>query len=105
MVGHILEYHPAIRELKRLVREGELGRVQYIYSSRLNIGKLRTEENILWSFAPHDIAVILALLKEYPEKVAAHGGCHITPNIIHATLTTWQFGTGLRVHVFVSWMV
>ena len=104
MVGHILEYHPAIRELKRLVREGELGRVQYIYSSRLNIGKLRTEENILWSFAPHDIAVILALLKEYPEKVAAHGGCYISPKIADTTLTTCEFRSGVRAHIFVSWL-
>src|SRR5205807_9855808 len=70
MVGHILEYHPAVSELKRLVREGQLGKIQYIYSSRLNIGKLRTEENILWSFAPHDIAVILSLLNEFPMQVA-----------------------------------
>src|SRR5437773_1687150 len=66
MVGHILEYHPAVAELNRLVRQGELGKIQYIYSSRLNLGKLRTEENILWSFAPHDIAVILRLLDESP---------------------------------------
>jgi UDP-2-acetamido-3-amino-2,3-dideoxy-glucuronate N-acetyltransferase len=56
MVGHILEYHPAIVELRRMIREGELGNIQYIYSSRLNLGRLRTEENILWSFAPHDIS-------------------------------------------------
>jgi len=104
MVGHILEYHPAVRELKRLVREGELGRVQYIYSSRLNIGKLRTEENILWSFAPHDIAVILSLLKEYPERVAAHGGCYISPTITDTTLTTCEFRSGVRAHIFVSWL-
>ena len=64
MVGHILEYHPAVLELKRLIQAGELGRIQYIYSSRLNLGKLRTEENILWSFAPHDISAILFLLGE-----------------------------------------
>src|SRR3974390_533678 len=61
MVGHILEYHPAIVELCRLARQGSLGKLLYIYSSRLNLGKLRTEENILWSFAPHDVSVILSL--------------------------------------------
>jgi UDP-2-acetamido-3-amino-2,3-dideoxy-glucuronate N-acetyltransferase len=61
-VGHILEYHSAILKLKELVDKGELGKVNYIYSSRLNLGKIRKEENILWSFAPHDISVILFLL-------------------------------------------
>src|SRR5437870_1600764 len=81
MVGHILEYHPAIVELKRLIHTGELGRIQYIYSSRLNLGKLRTEENILWSFAPHDISVMLSLLGELPERVSAHGGSYLNPHI------------------------
>src|SRR5262249_61476010 len=64
MVGHLLWYHPAILKLKSLVEAGELGRIQYIYSNRLNLGKIRREENILWSFAPHDISVILGLLGE-----------------------------------------
>src|SRR5580704_1128343 len=79
MVGHILEYHPAIVELRRLIREGHLGKIQYISSSRLNLGKLRTEENILWSFAPHDISVILQMLGEMPSSVAAHGGSYLNP--------------------------
>ncbi|HRV95899.1 MAG TPA: Gfo/Idh/MocA family oxidoreductase, partial [Anaerolineae bacterium] len=62
MVGHVLEYHPAIQKLYQLVKEGELGRVQYIYSNRLNLGRIRVEENALWSFAPHDIAIMLRLL-------------------------------------------
>ena len=74
MVGHILEYHLAIIELNRLIREGDIGKIQYIYSSRLNLGKLRTEENILWSFAPHDISVILGILGELPTHVASQGG-------------------------------
>ena len=104
MVGHILEYHPAVRALKRLVHEGELGKIEYIYSSRLNIGKLRTEENILWSFAPHDIAVILALLKEFPSRVAAHGGCYLNPQIADTTLTSCEFDSGVMAHIFVSWL-
>ena len=104
MVGHILEYHPAVRELKRMVRAGELGRIRYIHSSRLNMGKLRSEENILWSFAPHDIAVLLSLLNEFPERIAAQGGCYLDPNIADTTLTTCQFRSGVMAHIFVSWL-
>jgi UDP-2-acetamido-3-amino-2,3-dideoxy-glucuronate N-acetyltransferase len=104
MVGHLLQYHPAILELKRLIREGELGRVQYIYSSRLNLGKLRTEEDILWSFAPHDISAILYLLGEEPTSVAAHGSSHLNPQIVDVTLTTCDFPSGVKAHIFVSWI-
>jgi UDP-2-acetamido-3-amino-2,3-dideoxy-glucuronate N-acetyltransferase len=104
MVGHILEYHPAIVELKRLIREGHLGRIQYLYSSRLNIGKLRTEENILWSFAPHDISAILFLLDEMPTRVSAHGGSYLSPQIFDTTLTTCDFKNGVKAHIFVSWL-
>ena len=104
MVGHILEYHPAILELRRLIRSGELGRLQYIYSSRLNLGKLRTEENILWSFAPHDISAIMFLLEESPVRVSAHGGSYIDPRTIDTTLTTCEFASGVQAHIFVSWL-
>jgi UDP-2-acetamido-3-amino-2,3-dideoxy-glucuronate N-acetyltransferase len=104
MVGHILEYHPAIVELKRLVKEGELGRIQYLYSSRLNLGKLRNEENILWSFAPHDISVICSLLGEAPAQVASHGGSYLNPYILDTTLTTCDFRSGVQAHIFVSWL-
>ena len=70
IVGHVLEYHPAIRKLKELIDKGELGALRYIYSNRLNLGKFRKEENILWSFAPHDISVMLLLLGEMPQSVA-----------------------------------
>ncbi|MCU1285416.1 MAG: oxidoreductase family/hexapeptide repeat-containing acetyltransferase [Acidobacteriales bacterium] len=104
MVGHILEYHPAILELKRLILQGELGRVQYIYSSRLNLGKLRTEENILWSFAPHDISAILFLLDELPNRVSTHGGSYLSSQIPDTTLTTCDFKSGVKAHIFVSWL-
>jgi UDP-2-acetamido-3-amino-2,3-dideoxy-glucuronate N-acetyltransferase len=103
MVGHILEYHPAILELKRLINAGELGNIQYIYSSRLNIGKLRTEENILWSFAPHDISAILFLLGESPTRISAHGGSYLNHNT-DTTLTTCEFPSGVKAHIFVSWL-
>jgi UDP-2-acetamido-3-amino-2,3-dideoxy-glucuronate N-acetyltransferase len=104
MVGHLLQYHPAILELKKLIRNGELGRVEYIYSSRLNLGKLRTEENILWSFAPHDLSAILYLLDEEPRLVAAHGSSHLNPDIVDVTLTTCDFASGVKAHIFVSWI-
>ena len=104
MVGHLLQYHPAILELKKLISGGELGRVEYIYSSRLNLGKLRTEENILWSFAPHDISAILYLLDEEPRTVAAHGSSHLNPPIVDVTLTTCDFASGVKAHIFVSWI-
>ncbi len=81
MVGHLLQYHPAIRKLKELISIGKLGKIQYIYSNRLNIGKLRMEENILWSFAPHDISVIIKLLGEEPIKVYAYGGDYLNKGI------------------------
>lgn len=104
MVGHILLYHPAILELKRLISVGELGQIQYIYSSRLNLGKLRTEENILWSFAPHDISAILYLLDETPVRVSSHGGSYLNSQIFDTTLTTCDFQSGVKAHIFVSWL-
>lgn len=104
MVGHILEYHPAILELKRLIGCGELGKIQYIYSSRLNLGKLRTEENILWSFAPHDISAMLFLLGELPSQVSTHGGSYLNPPIVDTTLTSCEFKSGVKAHIFVSWL-
>lgn len=104
MVGHLLLYHPAIIELKRIIDKGELGKINYIYSSRLNLGKFRTEENILWSFAPHDISVIIYLLNESPLSVSAHGGCYLTRDIADVTLTTMNFKSGVNAHIFVSWL-
>ncbi|MFW6129516.1 MAG: Gfo/Idh/MocA family protein [Candidatus Aminicenantaceae bacterium] len=91
MVGHILEYHPAITKLKHMIDKGELGKINYIYSNRLNLGKFRTEENILWSFAPHDISAILNLLGEMPEDVSAYGGNFLNPDITDVTVTNMTF--------------
>jgi UDP-2-acetamido-3-amino-2,3-dideoxy-glucuronate N-acetyltransferase len=104
MVGHILQYHPAILRLKEIIGSGGLGRIQYIYSSRLNWGKLRTEENILWSFAPHDISAILYLLDEMPSSVMTTGGSYINPKIYDTTLTACTFESGAKAHIFVSWL-
>lgn len=104
MVGHLLWYHPAILKLKELIEGGELGRIQYIYSNRLNLGKIRREENILWSFAPHDISVVLGLLGEMPNVVAAQGGNYLHEQIADITVTLLSFPSGVKAHIFVSWL-
>ena len=104
MVGHILQYHPAVMKLKELISAGALGKLQYVYSNRLSIGKLRTEENIWWSFAPHDISVMLMLLDDEPESVAAFGGAYVSSGIYDTTLTTMNFPNGIKGHIFVSWL-
>jgi UDP-2-acetamido-3-amino-2,3-dideoxy-glucuronate N-acetyltransferase len=104
MVGHLLEYHPAVTRLQSLVEQGELGRIEYIYSNRLNLGKVRREENAFWSFAPHDISVILLLVKQLPIQVTATGGTYLQPNIADVTVSTMLFNRGVRAHVFVSWL-
>jgi UDP-2-acetamido-3-amino-2,3-dideoxy-glucuronate N-acetyltransferase len=104
MVGHLLHYHPAVVELRRLIHTGELGKIEYISSSRLNLGKLRTEEDILWSFAPHDISAILYLLDEGPTQVAAQGASYLNHPISDVTLTILNFLSGVKAHIFVSWL-
>ncbi len=104
MVGHVLEYHPAVRELKALVDSGALGDIYYIYSSRLNLGKVRREENILWSFAPHDLSVILLLLGRMPSRVASHGQHYLRHKVADTTLSHLTFPGKVRAHVYVSWL-
>lgn len=104
MVDHLLQYHGAVNKLKQIIAEGKLGKIQYIYSNRLNIGKLRSEENILWSFAPHDISVILALVEKLPTKVEVFGGDYLQDEIYDTTVTNLTFSQHLKAHIFVSWL-
>jgi len=104
MVGHLLQYHPGFVRLKEFVKTGELGRINYIYSHRLNLGKIRREENILWSFAPHDISMILRLAGEEPEVVLSTGGYYLHSKIADVTTTHLEFPSGLKAHIFVSWL-
>jgi len=104
MVGHILQYHPAIARLHELVAREELGRLWYIYSNRLNLGRVRHEENILWSFAPHDLSVIHSLAGAEPETVSAIGGTYLQPGIADTTVTNLKFANGVGAHIFVSWL-
>lgn len=103
-VGHILQYHPAVVRLKELIREGTIGRLQYIYSRRLSLGKIRREENILWSFAPHDISVILSLVGEEPRYVDSVGSNFLHARIPDVTMTNLKFPSGIGAHIFVSWL-
>jgi UDP-2-acetamido-3-amino-2,3-dideoxy-glucuronate N-acetyltransferase len=104
MVGHILQYHPAILRLRGLIRDGVLGKINYVYSNRLNIGKIRAEENILWSFAPHDISVMLSLLDEMPTRVSCRGGAYLNEGVSDVTLSNFIFPSGVQAHIFVSWL-
>lgn len=104
MVGHVLEYHPAVQELVALVKRGYLGRINYVYSNRLNLGKFRTEENILWSFAPHDISVVIRILGEMPIEVISFGDAYLNREIADVTITNLYFDSGVKGHIFVSWL-
>jgi UDP-2-acetamido-3-amino-2,3-dideoxy-glucuronate N-acetyltransferase len=104
MVGHVLRYHPAVVELRRLVATGELGSLRYLYSNRLNMGRIRTEENSLWSFAPHDISVMLALLGSEPLSCSCRGSAYVNSEVADVTLSDLDFSDGVHAHIFVSWL-
>jgi predicted dehydrogenase len=104
MVGHLLIHHPAVKRIREMVETGELGTLEYIYSNRVSMGKIRREENALWSFAPHDISVILYFMGQMPIQVTATGGAYLQPNIADVTLSTLLFERGARAHIFVSWL-
>lgn len=105
MVGHLLHYHPCVEAVIAMVNAGELGRLQYLTSTRLNLGKIRSEEDVLWSFAPHDISVILHLTgDQLPSEVRCMGGDYLRPGISDVSLTRLTFADGLGAHVWVSWL-
>ncbi len=104
MVGHVLQYHPAVVRLKQIVDAGDLGELYYLYSSRLNLGRARREENILWSFAPHDISVMLLLAGRLPTSITTFGGNYLQREVADVTLCTYTFDTPLLGHIFVSWL-
>ena len=104
MVGHLLRYHPAFLKLKEIIDKGDIGRIQYLYSTRLSLGKIRREENALWSFAPHDISMILALCNEIPEHVTAVGHNYLHKQLADVTTTHLSFPSGVNGHIFVSWL-
>jgi predicted dehydrogenase len=104
MVGHLLEYHPGVRKLKEIAASGELGEVHYIYSNRLNLGQLRSDENALWSLGAHDISVILHLAEEEPHEIAAHGESYMRPGVEDVVFAFLRFPSGLAAHLHLSWL-
>jgi predicted dehydrogenase len=104
MVGHIMVYHPATQYLKKLFDDGVLGKVYYLYSNRVNLGKVRDVENAMWSFAPHDISIILYLLEKEPVRVIATGSSYIQPGIEDVAFMVMHFGDGTMAHIHVSWL-
>ncbi|MDQ5985791.1 MAG: UDP-2-acetamido-3-amino-2,3-dideoxy-glucuronate N-acetyltransferase [Syntrophus sp. SKADARSKE-3] len=103
-VGHILHYHQGVIKLKAMISEGRIGRLEYIYSNRLSLGKIRREENILWSFAPHDISLILSIVGETPSSVDTTGSNFLHAAIADVTMTNLKFPSGIGAHIFVSWL-
>ncbi|MCD5401169.1 Gfo/Idh/MocA family oxidoreductase [candidate division NPL-UPA2 bacterium] len=104
MVGHLLHYHPAIRAVKEMVFSGKLGKIHHIYSNRLNLGIFRQEENVMWSFAPHDISVILSLIPELPTRLSATGTATLNPKLPDTVHLKMSFADGLYANIFVSWL-
>ena len=104
MVGHILEYHPAFEKVKQMIDAGELGDIYYIYTSRVNLGVIRQTENSLWSFAPHDISIILMFMNQQPVRVVSTGQSFIQPGIEDVVFTTLHFADGKMAHIHVSWL-
>lgn len=104
MVGHVLLFHPAVKKIKEMIDNGEIGDLQYIYSNRLNLGKVRTEENVFWSLAPHDIAIFQYLTDSIPKNINAIGSTFLQKGIPDSTLTQLEYENGVRGHIFVSWL-
>ncbi|MCK4403460.1 MAG: Gfo/Idh/MocA family oxidoreductase [candidate division Zixibacteria bacterium] len=104
MVGHIMEYHAAVLKLKEYISKGELGKVYYLYSTRINLGRVRDTENALWSFAPHDISMIMFLLEKDPVSVSATGECYLQKGIEDVAFMTMHFPDGVMAHIHVSWL-
>jgi len=104
MVGHLLEYHPAVDRLKALLDEGQLGGLYYVYSNRLNLGKLRAEENALWSLGAHDVSVILHLIGEEPSECSAHGESYVREGVQDVVFCYLRFPSGVVAHLHLSWL-
>jgi predicted dehydrogenase len=104
MVGHLLIYHPVVDRLKKMIASGELGKVHYIYTQRVNLGVIRKDENALWSFAPHDLSVILYLLEEEPTIVSAHGESYIQNGIEDVVFLNLHFSDGKIANIHLSWL-
>ena len=104
VVGHLLLFHPAILKIKSMIKEGMIGDIQYLYSNRLNFGKVRKEENVFWSFAPHDISLFQFFSDSFPDEVSSEGGAFLQKNIMDTTMTYLKYPNGINGHIYVSWL-
>ncbi len=104
MVGHLLEYHPAVDRLRELIDEDELGKLYYLYGNRLNLGVLRTDENALWSLGAHDVSVVLSLIGEEPEECTAQGACYVRDGVQDVVFCFLRFPSGIVAHLHLSWL-
>ena len=104
MVGHLLEYHPGVEKLKEIVDAGDLGEVHYLYSHRLNLGKIRSDENALWSLGAHDVSVLLRLAGEEPSAAEAFGESYMRPGVEDVVFCYLRFPSGLAAHLHLSWL-
>lgn len=103
-VGHLLLFHPAFMKIKEIIKSNKIGNIQYIYSNRLNLGKIRQDENVFWSFAPHDIALIQFFLNSFPEEINSNGISLIREGVHDSTITTFKYSNNVMSHIFVSWL-
>ena len=104
MTGHLPRYHPAFQALKEMVEVGDIGCIRYVYSNRLNLGQIRADENCLWDLAPHDLSMILALIKSDPTLVSAFGSYSLNPKIADTAVVNLEFPGGVKAHIFNSWV-
>lgn len=104
MVGHVLLFHPAIRKIKELIDSGKIGDLYYLYSTRLNLGTVRTEENVFWSFAPHDISILDYFVGYPAEQIDSKGSKFLQKNVYDCTLTQLSYPGNIQAHIFVSWL-
>lgn len=104
MVGHVLLFHPAIRKIKKLIEEGAIGRFRYIYSNRVNFGQVRSNENVLWSLAPHDIAIFQYLTDSFPIDISATGSTFLQDGIHDSTVIHLKYPNGVDGHIYSSWL-
>ena len=103
MVGHLLLYHPAVQMLKRYIQSGELGEIYYLYSTRVNLGQIRQDENALWRLVPHDIAMFIYLLEESPVIISAQGSSYLQSDSLDVVFVTLRLGKTLG-HIHASWL-
>lgn len=104
MVGHVFEYHPALRHIKLLLDNGELGDLYYLYSTRVNLGRVQADINALWSIAPHDVSIMLHLMNSLPQRVSAHGKAFLSGSVEDVVFVTLEFANGTLGHIHASWL-